>query len=55
MDYWTQMMWRPVLANPQIASYTEVRFQWTLEDLLDACELLDYKADLEEEARPKDK
>lgn len=52
MDYWSQLMWKPVLA--QIATYSEVRFQWTLEDLLDACELLDYKADLEEEARPKD-
>ena len=40
-------MWRPVFA--EIATYSEVRDLWTLEELLDCCEQLDYQYDLEKE------
>jgi hypothetical protein len=49
MDYWTQMMWRPAFNEPQIASYAELRYQWTLNDLLECCELMAYHADRQKE------
>lgn len=39
------MMWRPVMA--EIASFKEVRDEWTLDELLDCIEQLDYQYDLE--------
>ena len=47
IDPWTLMMWRPVMA--EIASFKEVRDEWTLDELLDCIEQLDYQYDLEKE------
>lgn len=42
------MMWRPVFAK--VATFKEVRDDWTLDELLDCLEQLDYQYDLEKEA-----
>lgn len=44
-------MWRPVLAG-KVQSYAEVRDEWTLDELLNCCELLDFFSDLEEAQLP---
>ena len=41
------MMWKPVMAK--IATFKEVRDEWTLDELLDCIEQLDYQYDLEKE------
>ena len=48
------MMWRPVFSDRcKVNSFTEVRDTWSLSELLDCCEMLDFYEDYEEEQTPK--
>lgn len=51
LDQYDFMMWRPVLQDK--ATFYEVAYQWTLNDLMDCLEMLDIKAALEEEMYKK--
>lgn len=52
LTHWQMLMWRPVLAG-KVSSFTEIRDTWTLDELLDVCEMLDLIEDMEEEQTPK--
>lgn len=43
---------RPVMSG-KVSSYTEVAYGWTLEELLNFCELLDIQEDREKEEYDK--
>jgi hypothetical protein len=50
LTQWDLMMWRPVFSDKcKVSSFTEIRDNWTLSELLDCCEMLDFYEDLEEE------
>lgn len=45
------MIWRPVVAG--LGSLKEVQYEWDIDDLFDAMELLDLKEGMEAEAMQK--
>ncbi len=52
MDGWRQLIWRAACSDYATGLH-EVETQWTLEDLLECCELLDYKYDVEKQEYDK--
>lgn len=52
LTFWEMKMWRPVLSG-KVSSFSEVRDTWTLDELLNFCEMMDLIEDMEEEQTPK--
>lgn len=43
-------MWRPVISEPQIATLTEIKKYWSINDLFDAHEVLDIREEIRADA-----
>lgn len=52
MDGWRQLIWRAA-SSDYASGLAEVENEWTLDDLLECCELLDYKYDVEKQEYDK--